>query len=60
MTREQFERTNWAMSYEEFLACVCTRCIRDGCPHRDAFRRVPFVDGGLALCPNLKGLEGRR
>ena len=24
MTREEFERTNWAMSYEEFLACDCT------------------------------------
>lgn len=60
MTREQFERTNWSMSYEEFQACDCTRCSREGCPHREAYRRVPFVDGGLALCPNLRGLEGRR
>ena len=27
------------------------------CPHRDAFRRVPLIDGGLALCPNLRGLN---
>lgn len=24
-------------------------------PHRGAYRRVPEVDGGLGLCPNLKG-----
>ena len=60
MTREEFEtRTNWRMSYEEFTACDCTRCTCEDCPHRGAFRRVPFIDGGLALCPNLKGLEGR-
>lgn len=25
------------------------------CPHRGAYRRVPKIDGGLGLCPNLKG-----
>lgn len=24
-------------------------------PHREAFRRVPVIDGGLGLCPNLNG-----
>ena len=54
-TYEEFKsRANWKMSYAEYVACCCERCHRDNCPHRDAFRRVPFVDGGLALCPNLK------
>lgn len=58
-TYEEFKsRTNWKMSYAEYVACCCERCRRDDCPHRNAFRRVPFVDGGLALCPNLK--EARR
>lgn len=58
-TYEEFKsRTNWKMSYAEYVACCCERCHREGCPHRDTFRRVPFVDGGLALCPNLR--EARR
>lgn len=60
MTREQFEHTGWKMTFAEFQACDCTRCSRDACPHREAYRRVPFVDGGLALCPNLRGLGSRR
>ena len=60
MTKKEFEtRTNWKMSYAEYLACACWNCRREGCPHRDAFRRVPAVDGGLGLCPNLKGFDGR-
>ena len=59
-TAEEFTaRTNWKMSYSEYVACCCTRCSRDNCPHRDAFRRVPIVDGGLGLCPNLRGLDAR-
>lgn len=55
MTREQFENnTSWKMSYEEFQKCDCTRCKKENCPHRKAFRRVPAIDGGLGLCPNLK------
>lgn len=55
LTREEFEtRTNWKMSYAEYVACN-----REGCPHRDAFRRVPFIDGGLALCPNLRSLDAK-
>lgn len=54
MTREQFEKTNWQMSYEEYAACDCTKCSNQECKHRKAFRRVPEIDGGLGLCPNLK------
>lgn len=54
-TAEEFKtRTNWKMSYAEYVACC-----RESCPHRDAFRRVPFIDGGLALCPNLRGLDAK-
>lgn len=57
-TPEEFEtRTSWKMSYAEYVACCCERCTRENCPHRDAFRRVPLADGGLALCPNLRGLD---
>lgn len=59
-TPEEFaSRTNWKMSYAEYVACCCERCSRESCPHRDAFRRVPFADGGLALCPNLRGLDAK-
>ncbi len=55
MTREQFENgTKWKMSYEEYQKCDCGNCKKEGCPHREAYRRVPAVDGGLGLCPNLK------
>lgn len=60
MTKEQFEtRTSWKMTYAEYVACDCTRCSREDCPHREAYRRVPIVDGGLGLCPNLKGFDSR-
>lgn len=55
MTREQFENnTNWKMTYEEFQKCDCTQCDKTDCIHREAYRRVPRIDGGLGLCPNLK------
>ena len=55
MTKEQFENnTNWKMSYEEYQKCYCPDCKKDGCSHREAYRRVPRIDGGLGLCPNLK------
>ena len=55
MTREQFENnTGWKMSYEEFQKCDCRSYKRENCPHRKAYRRVPTIDGGLGLCPNLK------
>ena len=55
MTREQFENnTNYKMSYEEFQKCDCTHCDKKDCVHREAYRRIPRIDGGLGLCPNLK------
>ena len=55
MTRKHFENnTSWKMAYEEFQKCDCTQCDKKDCIHREAFRRVPVIDGGLGLCPNLK------
>lgn len=55
ITRERFvEETNWKMSYEEYKKCYCPECKREECPHREVYRRVPRIDGGLGLCPNLK------
>lgn len=57
MTKEQFENnTNWKMSYEEFQKCDCTHCDKKDCIHRETYRRVPRIDGGLGLCPILKEL----
>lgn len=57
MTREEFiNNTNWKMSYEEYQACDCTQCEKTSCIHRDTYRRVPRIDGGLGLCPNLAAL----
>ena len=58
MTREEFvNNTGWQMTYEEFLMCDCTICNKKDCVHRDAFRRMPRIDGGLGLCPNLKKVQ---
>ena len=55
MTKKQFEtNTNYKMSYEEFQKCDCTQCDKKDCIHRNAYRRVPRIDGGLGLCPNLE------
>lgn len=57
MTKEQFENnTGWKMTFEEYQKCDCMQCSKTfaECPHREAFRRVPRIDGGLGLCPNLK------
>ena len=55
MTKEHFENnTNWKMTFEEFQKCDCTCCDKKDCIHRNAFRRVLVIDGGLGLCPNLK------
>lgn len=53
ISKERFEQTGYKMSYEEYLACDCPNCDKEGCVHRGAYRRVPRIDGGLALCPNL-------
>lgn len=55
MTRERFAETNYKMSYEEYKKCCCSECDKKDCIHRDAYRRLPKIDGGLGLCPNLKG-----
>ena len=57
MNREDFEHTGWKMTYEEHELCNCNKCDRE-CIHRGAYRRVPKIDNGLALCPRLK--EGSR
>lgn len=54
VTREQFEKWDWKCSYEEYLACYCPDCDAKDCKHREAYRRVPVIDGGLGLCPRLK------
>lgn len=53
MTKEEFAKTSWEMTYEEYQLCYCPNCDKANCPHRDAYRRVPVIDGGLGLCPNL-------
>lgn len=55
MTEERFKQTSWKMSYEEYKKCYCPDCKRKDCLHREAFRRVPVIDGGLGVCPNLNG-----
>jgi hypothetical protein len=55
MTRERFEQTNYKMSYEQYQKCDCTCCGKEDCKHRNTYRRFPEIDGGLGLCPNLKG-----
>ena len=53
MTEKEYKsNTNWKMSYEEFKKCDCSNCKKE-CIHRGTFRRVPLIDGGLGLCPNL-------
>lgn len=55
ITIEQFkENTNYKMTYEDFQKCDCTNCNKKDCVHRGAYRRMPVIDGGLGLCPNLK------
>lgn len=53
MTRDKFKETSWKMTYEEYQTCDCTQCKKEHCIHREAFRRVSKIDGGLGLCPNL-------
>jgi hypothetical protein len=54
MTREDFESRGWKMSYDEFVRCECSDCIKAwNCIHKNAFRRFPTSDDGLGLCSNL-------
>lgn len=57
MTEERFKETSYKMSYEEYKKCCCPECKRENCIHRDTYRRIPKIDDGLGLCPNLKGDE---
>ena len=60
-TREEFKNTAWKMSYEEYAACYCHGCEKKAdCIHFGAYRRVPEIDGGLGLCPNLKDVQARQ
>ena len=57
MSKERFKLTSYKMSYKEYKLCDCVECKRKNCIHRDAYRRLPRVDGGLGLCLNLKNRE---
>lgn len=55
LSREEFEKTNYKMSYDEYYKCYCPDCKKkNDCKHAYTFRRFPRVDGGLGLCLNLK------
>lgn len=55
MTEERFKQTDYRMSYEEYKKCYCPKCDKTDCIHRDSYRRMPEIEGGLGLCSNLKG-----
>lgn len=54
ISEERFSETSWKMSYDEYKKCSCSECDKKDCIHRNAYRRMPIIDGGLGLCPNLK------
>ena len=54
VTRERFADMDYRCSYEEYVACYCPDCDAKDCKHRNAYRRIPVIDGGLGLCPRLK------
>lgn len=60
LSLDEFQhRTAYKCTYEEYAACYCPECDKkDDCKHSGAFRRMPVVDGGLGLCPNLSSLRG--
>ena len=47
MTEERFKETGYKMSYDEYKKCYCPECGKTDCIHRDAYRRLPNIDGGL-------------
>ena len=55
MTEERCKQTSYKMNYEECKKCCCGECDKVDCIHRNAYRRLPEIDGGLGLCSNLKG-----
>ena len=56
MNEERFKETAYygKISYETFQKCECSACDRKDCIHREAYRRMPVIVGGLGLCPRLK------
>lgn len=56
MTKEEFKKSGYKCTYEEYKACYCPECKRH-CIHNGAYRRMPKIDGGLGLCPNLKTIR---
>ena len=55
LSKLDFERTNYKMTYEEYCKCYCPDCEKQNiCIHEGAFRRLPVIDGGLGLCMNLR------
>lgn len=53
-TKEWFKTTAFKMSWDEYQLCDCDQCKEENCIHRNTYRRLPKVDGGLGLCPKLK------
>lgn len=51
--RKAFANGAWNCTFEEYKLFQCSECSKENCPHREAYRRVPMIDGGLALCPRL-------
>lgn len=51
--REAYEMSAFKCTFEEYKAIQCCNCDKEDYPHREAYRRVPHIDGGLGLCPNL-------
>jgi hypothetical protein len=37
----------------EVTECDCSKCAKDECNHRNAYRRLPSIIGGLGMCPHL-------
>lgn len=61
LSEQEFkERTAYKCTYEEYKACCCSECKRTDCIHREAFRRLPEIDGGLGLCPNLLAKNSKK
>ena len=54
LSRDEFEKTNYKMTYDKYCKCYCPECEKQkSCPVSQMYLRLPRVDGGLGLCPNL-------
>ncbi len=54
--RKSFAQGAWNCTFEEYKSFQCSDCNEKNCLHRGAYRRVPKLDGGLALCSRLQAL----